>query len=54
MPLMVAARPSAPSRERDAGGPEDTARYHCHCGYVFDAAVSASVSCPHCGSAQAW
>jgi hypothetical protein len=41
-------------RERRAGGPEDTARYHCHCGFVFEAAVSASVACPHCGGAQAW
>jgi hypothetical protein len=43
-----------PTRERDAGGPEDRALYHCHCGFVFEANVSASVGCPHCGSAQAW
>jgi hypothetical protein len=24
------------------------------CGYQFDAPVSASVSCPHCGQGQAW
>lgn len=41
-------------RERDAGGPDDRARYHCHCGFVFEAAVSTSVGCPHCGTAQAW
>jgi hypothetical protein len=46
--------PPAQLRERRAGGPEDTARYHCHCGFIFDAAVSASVACPHCGGAQAW
>jgi hypothetical protein len=41
-------------RERDAGGPEDRALYHCHCGFVFEANVSTSVGCPQCGSAQAW
>jgi hypothetical protein len=50
----ASGRPVAQQRERRAGGPEDTARYHCHCGFVFDAAVSASVACPHCGGAQAW
>ncbi|HEY4280839.1 MAG TPA: hypothetical protein VGM91_21660 [Conexibacter sp.] len=53
-PLLFAAQLEPPSRERDAGGPEDRARYYCHCGFVFDASVSASVSCPHCGSPQAW
>ncbi|MDO8213657.1 hypothetical protein [Conexibacter sp. CPCC 206217] len=43
-----------PRQDRDAGGPEDRALYHCHCGFVFQANVSASVGCPHCGSAQAW
>lgn len=52
--LPAPALPVAQQRERRAGGPEDTARYHCHCGFVFDAAVSASVACPHCGGAQAW
>jgi hypothetical protein len=41
-------------RVRAAGGPLDQASYSCSCGYVFDAAVSTSVSCPHCGYAQAW
>ena len=41
-------------RHRRAGGPEDTALYACGCGYLFDAAVSASVRCPHCGEWQAW
>ncbi|MHA6623734.1 hypothetical protein [Pseudonocardia sp. DLS-67] len=43
-----------PLRERDADRPDDRALYHCHCGYVFQAPVSTSVGCPHCGSAQAW
>jgi hypothetical protein len=41
-------------RVRDAGGPVDEACYPCACGYFFIAAVSTSVSCPHCGRTQAW
>jgi hypothetical protein len=41
-------------RARQAGGPVDTALYTCGCGYLFSAAVSTSVSCPHCGTGQAW
>ncbi|HVW18576.1 MAG TPA: hypothetical protein VHB30_10045 [Solirubrobacteraceae bacterium] len=56
---QVAARPASEGhrdeqRVRDAGGPIDRAQYVCACGYVFEAAVSTSVSCPHCGAAQAW
>lgn len=39
---------------REAGGPEDRARYACGCGFVFRAAVSTSVTCPHCGTGQDW
>jgi len=41
-------------RVREAGGPLDRASYVCSCGYVFAAAVSTTVSCPHCGADQAW
>ena len=41
-------------RMRASGGPTDTAQYTCVCGYVFEAAVSTSVTCPHCGAGQAW
>jgi predicted RNA-binding Zn-ribbon protein involved in translation (DUF1610 family) len=41
-------------RAREAGGPQDSARYECECGYVFSASVSTSVSCPNCGQGQAW
>jgi rubrerythrin len=44
----------AERRLRDAGGPDDRATYACACGYVFEAQVSASVDCPHCGAQQAW
>jgi hypothetical protein len=58
------AEPPAPARSnravrpedrvRRAGGPEDQAMYTCDCGYVFEAAVTASVTCPHCQAEQAW
>jgi hypothetical protein len=32
----------------------DSAVYSCSCGYVFEAQVSTSVDCPHCGASQAW
>ena len=28
--------------------------YSCECGFVFEAQVSTSVDCPHCGNPQAW
>jgi hypothetical protein len=54
--------PAAPERRwdaevervREAGGPLDRASYVCGCGYVFSAAVSTTVTCPHCGADQAW
>jgi hypothetical protein len=53
--------PSAPPeahpqerRARESGGPMDRATYSCSCGMVFDAPVSTSVCCPHCGTGQAW
>lgn len=61
---LVEERPAAPRevteefaaerRMRDAGGPDDSATYHCACGYVFAAPVSTGVACPHCGAGQAW
>ena len=41
-------------RARESGGPIDRAEYACQCGYVFNANVSTSVSCPNCGADQAW
>lgn len=41
-------------RARESGGPIDNAQYSCGCGMVFQAAVSTSVACPHCGGDQAW
>ena len=45
---------SAETRLRASGGPDDQASYQCSCGFVFDANVSTSVACPHCGTSQAW
>ncbi len=42
------------NRELRAGGPQDKALYICRCGSAFQAIVTASVSCPHCGDPQAW
>ena len=33
---------------------EDRAVYSCECGFIFQASVSTSVGCPHCGGSQAW
>jgi hypothetical protein len=44
----------AEARHRDAVTPEDSALYGCSCGFQFQAPVSTSVSCPHCGTGQAW
>jgi len=41
-------------RMRESGGPDDRAVYTCSCGYVFEADVTTSVTCPHCGTGQAW
>jgi hypothetical protein len=42
------------ARMRASGGPDDRALYTCACGYAFEADVTASVICPHCGAGQAW
>ncbi len=39
---------------RQGGPSQDQALYTCQCGMVFEALVSTSVGCPHCGSSQAW
>jgi hypothetical protein len=54
-PARRTRRPGGPEeRERRTGGPQDRALYTCRCGSAFQAPVSASVRCPHCGEAQAW
>jgi hypothetical protein len=52
-PASRTADPAA-QRVREAGGPIDEASYACHCGFVFRAPVSTTVSCPHCRAQQAW
>jgi hypothetical protein len=54
-PEERARRPNGPeNRELRTGGPQDQALYVCRCGSAFQAVVSASVRCPHCGDPQAW
>ncbi len=48
----VDARGVGPHARADP--PLDVAFYQCSCGYVFEAAVSTAVTCPHCASQQAW
>ena len=38
----------------EGGPPQDQALYMCQCGFAFEAPVSTSVDCPHCGTVQAW
>jgi hypothetical protein len=45
---------AAERRHRESVASEDTAHYSCSCGFQFQAAVTTSVACPHCGSGQAW
>lgn len=51
--VAVAADPAV-RRVREAGGPTDRASYTCACGLLFSADVSTTVTCPHCGTGQAW
>jgi hypothetical protein len=53
VPAPSACDPAV-ARVRQAGGPLDQASYSCQCGCLFSAPVSTTVSCPHCGVAQAW
>jgi hypothetical protein len=46
--------PIPPRSRRQGGQSQDRALYSCSCGFAFDALVSTSVGCPHCGSTQAW
>jgi hypothetical protein len=50
----VRPAPAAQDRAKRSGGPADTALYSCSCGFAFQAAVTTSVGCPHCGTSQAW
>jgi hypothetical protein len=59
-------RPARPKRRRTrheststrdqarVGPPQDRATYSCGCGFVFQADVTTSIGCPHCGSELAW
>jgi hypothetical protein len=55
-PVSSPAATQSPAlrRRREASMSQDEAMYACECGFVFQALVSTSVGCPHCGGAQAW
>jgi hypothetical protein len=46
--------PARGAQRRLEPATEDQAMYSCECGFIFQAAVSTSVGCPHCGGSQAW
>jgi hypothetical protein len=50
----AATQSPALRRRSEASASQDEAVYACECGFVFQALVSTSVGCPHCGGAQAW
>jgi hypothetical protein len=46
---------STPTRDQArVGPPQDRATYNCGCGFIFQADVTTSVGCPHCGCELAW
>ena len=58
-----APEPPAPPADRDLTAarrhrayvaPQDVAHYSCQCGFQFEASVTTTVACPHCGATQAW
>jgi hypothetical protein len=51
---QIADEHAAERRHRASVAPEDVAHYACSCGFQFQASVSTSVCCPHCGTGQAW
>jgi hypothetical protein len=53
-PGGAVAEPLTPRNRRQGGPSQDRALYTCSCGLAFDALVSTSVDCPHCGNTQAW
>lgn len=57
--MVLAGTPAGPlyrppSGRRYSEPEQDHALYNCQCGFVFEALVSTSVDCPHCGVKQAW
>jgi hypothetical protein len=48
-------RVASPTRDQArVGPPQDRATYNCGCGFVFQADVTTSIGCPHCGCELAW
>ncbi len=53
-PAPQDVRASERIRAQRTTAPMDRALYRCQCGHSFNAAVTTSVGCPHCGTGQAW
>jgi hypothetical protein len=51
---VVSEAHAAERRHRESVASEDSAHYACSCGFQFQAPVTTSVACPHCGTSQAW
>jgi hypothetical protein len=47
-------KPTPTRDQARVGPPQDRATYNCSCGYIFQADVTTSVGCPHCGCELAW
>jgi hypothetical protein len=52
--VRVVGTPTPTRDQARVGPPQDRATYNCSCGYIFQADVTTSVGCPHCGSELAW
>ena len=50
----AAATPTPTRDQARVGPPQDRATYNCACGFIFQADVTTSIGCPHCGSELAW
>lgn len=50
----AAANATSTRNQARVGPPQDRATYNCSCGYIFQADVTTSVACPHCGCELAW
>ena len=53
-PRSRPAMPVSQMRARRGSGIEDRALYSCECGFAWKGEVTASPSCAHCGTPQAW
>jgi hypothetical protein len=53
-PAPASPAPAGRPGPRRLDAPQDQALFTCTCGFAWTGAVTTSVGCPHCGTAQAW